>query len=924
MSTSLDWRWRYSPRPDVRFGFLVVLVFALVGCGARPPDSAPPVRTIDAPQMLISGCRVRTSTSCQRLVLPGSELAKVWLDLVPSAEVSVEFEGQPVAFSSSPAGRGTVLELTLPHRDGRLSVKGAKPVWAASVDLDVQWRAPPLTVFASRQLARGGVPLRALLHVLEAVLIFEEDPRARVDLLNATRFFNVLLRRPVIAQEAERSAAALARKHGFVYDIAELTLIEAFKLERAGRVALTRRALNSIRALSGLPIELVGNIGYQQGLLEAEVGDHAAAARNFEVALRGAERLQSDLLFFSSLQMLAISASELGDDGSAAALIDRGLSALHLLEHDCRNREKTLGNLGWALLRLAEDNVAVDRARLAFNRGLQATTKVCPDHGQASNQRVNLALAALLDWELEEAMFRVDELRGDPPAAGVGEWVEAIDARARYLSGRTQTLPSPLVDPARTPRNPFLAWDAAVLRGERLRAAGLAAAAIEHYDEAEQMLAKASGALGAAAEQESFLARRDDSLEGLLGSLLDSGRPGEAVCRARLAMRRTLLRSDRAARIGAFDEGRRTAWNTAMAQFIEARQSLALEAADDWKYEAGEAVRRRSARVEALARAEMTLTQTQSKLLGPVTPERCKDLPQPPGRHALLVGYFGVEESIVLVETDAGVRWSRGPSPMGDLERWSREVLGPLQLESLDVDVIRLLITGRGHALPWPSLSVGAGQLVDVAALEWGLDLPKQGERERPRTALVVGDPTGDLPEARAEANMAARSLRAARWSVDHLERDDAKTGRVQSLMSSVSLAYFAGHGRRSEAPGGLGWSDALVLADGLLAVPEILGLDQVPSRVIVTGCDSGTTTESGLSGGLNVGRAFLLAGAEQVLVASGKADDAEARVLGNAVARTLSEQPTWSIARALQAAQRQLRAEQPGSRWWQYRVLVR
>lgn len=923
MCTSLRWCWRYSPHPDVRFGFLVVLVFSL-GCGAGSTEPAPVVRTIDAPKMLISGCRVRTETSCERLVLPGQADVKLWLDLASTGHVNVKFNGEVLAFSSEPAERGVLLTLSLPVQGGRLSMDGVEPSWKTSVDLEVSWRLP-LAVYLTRQAVSYGVPLRVLLGLLRLASAFEESPRSRVDILKAIRSISERLGRYRLSRESAAAGAELSRVNGFSRDYAELTLIEAFDLERSGQLASSRRAVESVRAVPNLPEDLGANVSYHQGLLEMGGGDFAAAAREFEAAMRAAERLRLDLLFFSALQMLAISASELGDEQTAVALIERGLGSLHLLDHDCENQAKTLGNLGWALLRLPDENASIDRARRSFSFALQASMGECPDEGRVNNQRVNLALASLLDWELDEALFRVAELRSDASAGTGVDWVDAIDARARHLSGRGASLPSPLVTPLRTPHSPFLAWDAAVLRGDRLRAAGLSTAAVEDYESAELILAEASKALGVAIAQESFLARRDESLEGLLASLLDVGRISDAVCRARLAMRRTLLKSDRAARIGSLDSRRREAWNDAMLTYLQAQEGLALDARNDWKHEVGEVVRRRSARVEALSRAETTLTKTLRTLLGSTPPEHCEDLPPLPEGQALLVGYFGTDESILLVASEAGFRWSRGPSPEDDYEGWARDVLGPLRLENLDVEAIRLLITGRGHALPWPSLPVGGRQLVDVAALEWGLDLPKQEEQDWASTAVVVGDPTGDLPEARAEAETAARSLRTARWSVEHLERDDARAKRVRELMSSVSLAYFAGHGRRSEeAGGGLGWSDALVLADGQLTVPEILGFEQVPPRIIVAGCDSGTTSETGLSGGLNVGRAFLLSGAEEVLVASGKADDAEARMLGNAVAKTVAEEPSMSLAQALQAAQLRLRDERPGSSWWQYRVLVR
>jgi CHAT domain-containing protein len=64
--------------------------------------------------------------------------------------------------------------------------------------------------------------------------------------------------------------------------------------------------------------------------------------------------------------------------------------------------------------------------------------------------------------------------------------------------------------------------------------------------------------------------------------------------------------------------------------------------------------------------------------------------------------------------------------------------------------------------------------------------------------ALVIGNPTGDLPEAEREAEEVAGLLRQKNWQVDLLIQEKASLNSLAVKLSNTPyrLIHFAGHGR--------------------------------------------------------------------------------------------------------------------------------
>lgn len=126
---------------------------------------------------------------------------------------------------------------------------------------------------------------------------------------------------------------------------------------------------------------------------------------------------------------------------------------------------------------------------------------------------------------------------------------------------------------------------------------------------------------------------------------------------------------------------------------------------------------------------------------------------------------------------------------------------------------------------------------------------------------LVVADPTGDLPSARAEAD---RFVKLARQLPDlfvEVIRGAAATKRrVLDAIGSgrCDVVHFAGHGRfAAEA----GRSAGLQCSNGIVAAPDLSRMTHLPSVVFLNACESGLVAPGGAQRVATVAEAFLNAG---------------------------------------------------------------
>jgi hypothetical protein len=155
--------------------------------------------------------------------------------------------------------------------------------------------------------------------------------------------------------------------------------------------------------------------------------------------------------------------------------------------------------------------------------------------------------------------------------------------------------------------------------------------------------------------------------------------------------------------------------------------------------------------------------------------------------------------------------------------------------------------------------------LIAEAPVRWSLDLPPPPPRAATRRALLLIDPTGDLPAARQEGELITQQLQEQGYEVRALRGAEATVDALRAaLAEGLDLLHVAGHAQWDAADA----DGALLLGGGQeLSVAEIL-LMPAPRVVMLAACETASTRATRVSG-LGLGQAFVLAGAEVVVAAA-------------------------------------------------------
>jgi CHAT domain-containing protein len=227
------------------------------------------------------------------------------------------------------------------------------------------------------------------------------------------------------------------------------------------------------------------------------------------------------------------------------------------------------------------------------------------------------------------------------------------------------------------------------------------------------------------------------------------------------------------------------------------------------------------------------------------------------------------------------------------------------------------------HALSSPAS--GDLPLVSRFEVRYPLGLEGRAPADASRAgALVVGDPMGDLPYARREADLATRALSARGLAVTTLFGAQVTSSALGAKLRGASIVHWAGH---ASYAGEDGFESALPLADGgRFAVTDVLTLGASPRGIVLSACEA--SRSAGEAEGLGLAQAFLVAGADEVLAPVRPIGDALALAFAGALyaqgAADASDAGRGSLSSQARAATLRLREDQPSSDWSAYRVVTR
>ena len=706
----------------------------------------------------------------------------------------------------------------------------------------------------------------------------------------------------------------------------------AFALhQRSHRYDEARTALDAVT--SALPFYPEGRARepYYRGILASESGDRRAALGLLREAEARAHILGMTRLERNARAALALEMQVLGRAGES-------LEILRALERDpdvkgCE-RVEVANDLGWGAL-LANEATGDRRedARAPLERAVAAPG--CSDVYLKSFALGNLARLALAEGDADRAKKYLAEARGSVKEPRGSERLSWLDLEGRILlAQRAPDQALPRFDEelalARAAATPEPEWSALVGRAQAYESLGRRADAAVALLAAEDIVDRAMLLVPLGEGRGAFVADRTRSARAAVELLVALGRADDAARVARRSRTRVLASVERALRIERLRPEERARWESAVRSYRAARESLDSEAANDWKLPADVLARTTEARAQRERALRVSLEAAMAVLSPPAKDADggAEASDERPGLGDLEIVVHPARSGWIAMAIDpARTTAHRVPDPAGAAPAvLATALFEPMAARIAAAQRVRVRAFGAWrdvdvHALPFKGAPLLASVAVDYPL---GLHRASSG-REPVRRALVVGDPSSDLPAAHAEAVLVAKSV-GPRMPAELLLGAEAKSRTVAAKLVHVGLLHYAGHGIFAGAEG---WESALPLAEGgRLSIGDLLALAPAPRKVVLSGCDAARSI--GGAEGLGLAQAFVAAGAEEVLAPTRPVADTLAASLASALYGGVPGDSACelaspgSLARAARAALGVVREQDPAADWSAFRVLAR
>ncbi len=728
--------------------------------------------------------------------------------------------------------------------------------------------------------------------------------------------------------QALHEAEARGAVSDAVYDATALSYVLSV---RRRDYAEARRVLGRAVALAAHDPSSRALVPHYEGVLALELGDLRTALSRFREAAARTGRLGLTTHELLARQNEATALALLGRHGEAIELQQRIIAQFPPADA-CRavDLREELTWLG-ILAQLAPGAPAWD-AVSASSREAERGLEACRDGWRRRNHLINGGLLALSAGDLQGAREALEAIASleDHKDIQLRVWEFELGGRVA-LAEQAPRRALVAFEAARALSQRAGLWDSEQLAelgiGRSLERLGRLAAAAEAYGAADRLLDKLLDGVPFGEGLGGFVHEREAATQALVTLWTRMAQPARALELARRGRARVIRSLARTSWIAAMDASTRARWEEAIAHYRAERAALERAELDSWQLPADRLPVFRAELAERRRALLASFDRARALLSGGAPPERPLSAPSP--HEPLFALFSGAGGTLAfLARGDRVHAEALAPGSLAELARafWARQ-LGAEAARAVRerrsavhdaVPILRLVLHGSAAAFDLHALSVEGAPLLEHFAVAYALDAGSAPRSAVHRGALVIADPTSDLPASLREAEAARGALGAS--SGELLLRGAATRARVLEALGRVAVLHYAGHGQYAGVEGS---DSGLRLADGWLSVADILALPSVPELVVLSACEGARAEANGDLGGLGVAEAFVAAGTSAVIAATRPVPDATASVLFQKFYALRSADPQLSAAALLRAAALGLRAEQPTADWSSFRVLV-
>jgi hypothetical protein len=908
-------------------GVLAASLLLLCACKTREPAAGKPAPApvsqpaLHADDYAFAGCAVvRSGPRCE---LSEARELTFWVPTERLLQASTD--AGPLGFASTETtGDGRRYRLRVPS--GAQFVELREPGAASGFRLPVSDAHPvPVLAQATALRAQGKVAeARALLQAGMGALSPELQARAGA-LLARLALSDGNLDAAVTGLHASMDAALSSeRVSDAVYDATALAYVLIVNLHdyAQARLVLEQAARAAAQDPTGRAL-----LPHYQGLLAFETSDLRRALALFREAA-----LRSEQLGLREHELLARQ-----KEASTLALLGRHAEAVQSQQRvierfptpDACRAADGYEHLVWLAIsaELARDSALAALAAQATQEAGRHLLQ-CSSPRRHRNHLINAGLLALQQDAAPQAVLALAEL--DQMQEGQ-EGKDALLVTWEFeLRGRV-ALAMHHADQALAAfqRALVLSQRAGLWNNEHLAQLGIARsqqqlekprAAVAAYLAADRLLDALLGSIPLGEGQAGFLHERETGTQQLIALLVQIGEPAQALDAARRARARVIRSVSHPARLQRMDAATRARWEAAITRYQVQRAALERAEAEAWKLPVDRLAKSQASFAVGRQHALEALDEAHA-LLQDGALDAAQRLAAPEPEEALLAYFPGAEGVIGFVARgDATVARvlpalvaQASPAALG------AALIAPFQQQLARATRVRIVTHGDLAGLDLHAAELDAAPVIARWPISYALDAPAHVDAAVARSgALVVADPTADLPASRREGQAVVHAFGTAPTKL--LQAGEATRAAVLAALPSVDVFHYAGHGQFA---GIEGIDSGLRLADGELSLGDILALPAAPRLVVLSACEGARADGPGFAGGLSVAEAFIAAGVRAVVASTRPVDDAVARALVEAFYAALAADPEHSAANALRVAQLALRTERGAADWASFRVLV-